>query len=86
MVHPVLSASYRLVFVAGPLDRAPVAAIMPEQLTGKPQDLMRKERLVDQAYAHIKKQLLDGLIRDSAWFAIDEIAAALSISRQPVME
>ena len=47
---------------------------------------MRKERLVDQAYAHIKKQLLDGLIRDSAWFAIDEIAATLGISRQPVMD
>lgn len=47
---------------------------------------MRKERLVDQAYAHIKKVLLDGLARDSEWFAIDEIADELGISRQPVMD
>lgn len=47
---------------------------------------MRKERLVDQAYRHIKNLLLDGLVRDQNWFAIDEIAGALGISRQPVMD
>jgi DNA-binding GntR family transcriptional regulator len=47
---------------------------------------MRTERLVDQAYTHIKKLLLDGLVRDQSWFAIDEIAGDLGISRQPVMD
>ncbi len=54
--------------------------------TGKPKEIMRKERLVDQAYAHIKKQLLDGLVSNQGWFAIDEIAGTLGISRQPVMD
>lgn len=47
---------------------------------------MSKERLVDQAYRHIKSLLLDGLVRDQNWFAIDEIAVGLGISRQPVMD
>jgi DNA-binding GntR family transcriptional regulator len=47
---------------------------------------MRKERLVDQAYEHVKQLLLDGLVRGGERFSIDEIASTLTMSRQPVMD
>jgi DNA-binding GntR family transcriptional regulator len=47
---------------------------------------MRKERLVDQAYEHVKQLLLDGLVREDERFSIDEIANTLTMSRQPVMD
>jgi DNA-binding GntR family transcriptional regulator len=47
---------------------------------------MRKERLVDQAYGHVKQMLLNGLVRAGERFSIDEIANSLTMSRQPVMD
>lgn len=47
---------------------------------------MSKQRLVDQAYLHIKNLLLDGVVRQQSWFVIEEITKALEISRQPVMD
>lgn len=47
---------------------------------------MRKERLVDLAYEHVKQLLLDGLARADERFSIDDIASTLAMSRQPVMD
>jgi DNA-binding GntR family transcriptional regulator len=47
---------------------------------------MRKERLVDLAYEHVKQMLLDGQVRGGAKFSIDEIADTLDMSRQPAMD
>jgi len=47
---------------------------------------MRATRLSDTAYEHIKAQLLDRRVQANAWLPIEEIAAELGSSRQPVMD
>ena len=47
---------------------------------------MRAARLSQVAYDHVKHMLLDGGVPAAGWLPIDEIAAALGASRQPVMD
>jgi DNA-binding GntR family transcriptional regulator len=46
----------------------------------------RRGGLAERAYDHIKRMLVTGEITSRNWFAIDEIAATLQTSRQPVMD
>lgn len=47
---------------------------------------MRAARLSELAYDHIKTMLLEGRVSANAWLPIEEIAADLGASRQPVMD
>lgn len=42
--------------------------------------------LAERAYLHVKNALLEGRFSEGDWLPIDEIAAQLSVSRQPVMD
>lgn len=46
---------------------------------------MRRERLADRAYEHVKNLLLDRLVGEDQRFSIDEIAGTPAMSRQPMM-
>jgi DNA-binding GntR family transcriptional regulator len=46
----------------------------------------RRGGLAERAYDHIKKMLVTGEVTRRDWFPIDEIAATLKTSRQPVMD
>jgi DNA-binding GntR family transcriptional regulator len=46
----------------------------------------RGSGLAEKAYLHVKTQLLEGRHRTDEWVPIDEIAAELGVSRQPVMD
>jgi DNA-binding GntR family transcriptional regulator len=46
----------------------------------------RRGGLAERAYDHIKKMLVTGEVTRRDWFPIDEIAATLNTSRQPVMD
>lgn len=47
---------------------------------------MRASRLSEMAYSHLKAMLLDGRAVGGAWLPIDEIAAEVQASRQPVLD
>jgi len=46
----------------------------------------RRGGLAERAYDHLKQMLVTGIVTDQQWFPIDEIAAELDTSRQPVMD
>jgi len=46
----------------------------------------RRGGLAERAYDHIKRMLVTGEVTRQNWFPIDEIAATLKSSRQPVMD
>lgn len=46
----------------------------------------RRGGLSERAYDHLKEMLVTGTVTDQQWFPIDDIAAQLDMSRQPVMD
>lgn len=46
----------------------------------------RRGGLTERAYEHLKEMLVTGTVTDQQWFPIDDIAAELDMSRQPVMD
>lgn len=47
---------------------------------------MRATRLSEQAYEHVKRLLLNGRLGLDTWLPIEEIAAEIGASRQPIMD
>jgi DNA-binding GntR family transcriptional regulator len=47
---------------------------------------MRATRLSEQAYEHVKRLLLEGRLSVDTWLPIEEIAAEIGSSRQPIMD
>ncbi len=53
---------------------------------GNPSKNTRRGRLAEQAYEHLKGLLVTGRAKSDEWFAIEEIASQMEMSRQPVMD
>lgn len=43
-------------------------------------------KLADEAYQYVKNMLISGSLGDDKWIAVDQVASALDVSRQPVMD
>jgi DNA-binding GntR family transcriptional regulator len=46
----------------------------------------RRGGLAEHVYAHVKEQVLDGVYPRDNWLLVEQIAASLEVSRQPVMD
>ncbi len=60
-------------------------ASAPDQAPSSPATRRRGGR-AEHVYSYVKEQILDGAFSGEAWIPVDQIAAHLAVSRQPVMD
>ena len=70
---------------AGRKQRA-VAALAAAPEPGFSAPAVRRGGLAEHVYAYVKQQILDGAFARDTWIPVDQIAAHLAVSRQPVMD